>query len=502
LFVLLRSERVTNPFGMKKAALSVTLLALLTLNVEAQQVNHSETLVSDDPVLAMLDSLEAAMYFEASSFTADTQRLNVLKLHRDSVPKFSDEHFRSKLASLDVKTPFRLVYNDAVRKYIDAYTMRHKEKVAVMMGLAELYFPLFEETLDRYNLPLEFKYLAVVESALNPKARSKSGAMGLWQFMYRTGKIYDLNTTSYLDDRCDPFKATEAACQYFQYLYAMFGNWELVLAAYNGGPGTLNKAIRRSGGKRDYWELRPYLPVETQGYVPAFIAVNYVMKHANLHNIYPVTPEFFGYEVDTVVIKHRADLQAIARVVGMPYEQVEFLNPIFRTSVVPASEHGLSIIVPKKKIGVLMANLSSLQEISDEKPPLAQVDIEDTIAPERQDRQTHRIRGGETLSSIASRYRCSVSEICEWNGIKGNMIREGQTLVVYTSPASAAASAQNKIQDRPTTTTTGRKVHVVQQGDTLWQIAKENGLTLQELKELNGLGSKHSLKIGEKLKIG
>ena len=278
----------------------------------AKEKDSTEAILADDPVLAMLDSLDAAMYFEASNFSTDTHHLNILKWHKDTVPKFSDDHYKSKLSKMDAATPFKLVYNPAVRKYIDAYAVRNRKKVAQLLGLAELYFPLFEETLDKYNLPLELKYLAIVESALNPRAQSKSGAVGLWQFMYRTGKIYDLNTTSYMDERSDPYKATEAACQYFQYLYAMFGNWELVLAAYNGGPGTLNKAIRRSGGKRDYWELRPYLPVETQGYVPAFIAVNYVMKHASLHNIYPVKPDFFGYELDTVVVRQRCDLKTIA----------------------------------------------------------------------------------------------------------------------------------------------------------------------------------------------
>lgn len=295
---------------MRHSAVILFLVVLSAVQGRATEKDStSNVLRADDPVLAMLDSLEAALYFESSSFVSDPQVLNILKLSRDSVPVFTEKQYRDRLAKLDVNTPFRLVYNDAVRKYIDAYTGRHREKVSYMLGLAELYFPLFEETLDRYNLPLEFKYLAIVESALNPKARSKSGAMGLWQFMYRTGKIYDLNTTSYVDDRSDPYKATEAACQYFQYLYAMFGNWELVLAAYNGGPGTLNKAIRRSGGKRDFWELRPYLPVETQGYVPAFIAVNYVMKNASLHNIYPVRPDFFAFELDTVVVHKRLNLE-------------------------------------------------------------------------------------------------------------------------------------------------------------------------------------------------
>lgn len=439
------------------------------------------------------------MYFENSSFISDPAILNVLRLSRDSIPVFTDKQYRDRMSKLDVNTPFRLVYNDAVRKYIDAYTVRHREKVSYMLGLAELYFPLFEETLDRYDLPLELKYLAIVESALNPQARSKSGAMGLWQFMYRTGKIYDLNTTSYVDDRADPYKATEAACQYFQYLYAMFGNWELVLAAYNGGPGTLNKAIRRSGGKRDFWELRPYLPVETQGYVPAFIAVNYVMKNASLHNIYPVRPNFFAFELDTVVVHKRLNLEHVSDALEIPYEQLAFLNPTLRTSIVPATEQGMAITLPKKKVGVFMANASTFYDVAKPVVSSAFASAGSSVAPAPQgDRQTHKVRRGETLSSIASRYRCGVNDICSWNNIKGYAIREGQSLVLYGDPATAAAKAQTMQKDG----SGGSNYHVVQQGDTLWDIAKRNGLSVQELKELNGLGSHNELKIGQKLKVG
>lgn len=471
---------------------------LLAFEARATDKDSAEVLLADDPILAMLDSLEAALFFEASSFTTDTQLLNVLKLGRDSIPVFTDNQYRDRIAKLDVNTPFRLVYNDAVRKYIDAYTNRHREKVSYMLGLAELYFPLFEETLDRYNLPLEFKYLAIVESALNPKARSRSGAMGLWQFMYRTGKIYDLNTTSYMDDRSDPYKATEAACQYFQYLYAMFGNWELVLAAYNGGPGTLNKAIRRSGGKRDFWELRPYLPVETQGYVPAFIAVNYVMKNASLHNIYPVRPDFFSFDLDTVVVHRRLNLEHVSDALEIPFEQLTFLNPTLRTSIVPATEEGVVITLPKKKIGVFMANSATFYDVARPAVSVAYVAASSSASANDGDRQTHKVRKGETLSSIASRYRCGVNDICAWNGIKGHIIREGQILVLYTDPAVAAEKARSAQQDG----SGGTNYHVVQQGDTLWDIAKRNGLSVQELKELNGLGNQNQLKIGQKLKVG
>lgn len=491
---------------MRQFIVALFLPVLLAFQSSAVEKDSTRVLATDDPVLAMLDSLEAAMYFEAHRFTTDRSVLNVLKLHQDSIPVFPDKHYRDRLAKLDAGTPFKLVYNDAVRKYIDAYTGRHREKVSFILGLAELYFPLFEETLDRYDLPLELKYLAIVESALNPRAKSKSGAMGLWQFMYRTGRIYDLNTTSYVDERSDPFKATEAACQYFQYLYAMFGNWELVLAAYNGGPGTLNKAIRRSGGKRDFWALRPYLPVETQGYVPAFIAVNYVMNHASLHNIYPVKPDFFSYDLDTVVVRRRLDLELVAAELSIPYEQLAFLNPTLKTNIVPATDQGIAISLPKKKVGLFLANASRFYEapaVESEAALVAQsaAPAPSASAPQEAEKRVHRVRSGETLTAIASRYRCSVNDICVWNGIKGHVIKEGQSIVLYaTSPASAAATART--QQEGGSSNNSNTFHVVQKGDTLWDIAKRNGLTVQELKEMNGMGSQSELKIGQRLKVG
>lgn len=482
---------------MKRHALILSIAFLMGLQAKASERDSTAKVLSpDDPVLAMLDSLEAALHARSSRFTTDTHRLNVLKWVRDTVPRFTPQQYRDRLAKLDANTPFRLAYNDAVQKYIDAYTVRHREKVGYMLGLAELYFPLFEETLDRYNLPLEFKYLAIVESALNPRARSRSGAVGLWQFMYRTGRIYDLNTTSYMDERSDPFKATEAACQYFQYLYAMFGNWELVLAAYNGGPGTLNKAIRRSGGKRDFWELRKYLPTETQGYVPAFIAVNYVMNHANLHNIYPVAPDFLAYEVDTVMVHDRIDLQQIAEALVIPYEHLAFLNPTFRTTIVPASTKGIAITLPKEKVGLLVSNMESFIEVAQPSVSQAQYTASSVVP---QDRQVHKVKSGETLSAIAARYRCSVNDLCSWNGIRGHLIREGQDLVLYTDPATAAAKARETNETSPPAKD---GMHVVQPGDTLWQIARQNGITVQQLKELNSMGTNDQLSIGQKIKVG
>lgn len=482
---------------MRTRGILVMVMYVLTVSVQAADPDTTEGgILKDDPILAALDSLAVAKFFESSAFSTDRDLLNLRKWSEDTVPVYNGTHYARAIGALDKKTPFHLVFNEPVNNYIHAYVVKNREKVSRMMGLAELYFPLFEEMLDRYDLPLEFKYLAIVESALNPNARSRSGAVGLWQFMYRTGKIYNLNSTSYLDERRDPYKATEAACEYFRFLHGMFGNWELVLAAYNGGPGTVSKAIRRSGGKRDYWEIRPYLSVETRGYVPAFIAVNYVMNHAADHNIFPVKPAFFRYELDTVVIKKHTNLQTLASVLQMPYSEIAFLNPIYRRSIVPETPKGLPLLLPKDKVGIFLSNASSIYELDEEKFNTAYAN---PSAAMKESRNTHRVRYGETLGSIASKYRVRVNDLRDWNGIRGNLIREGQRLVVYSRVANTTSSSSSSVS---ATTSKDGRYHVVQGGDTLWDIAKRNGITVERLKELNNINNHYQLKIGTKLRIG
>ena len=476
IFVLLMLAGIQG-FAQKKDTASVKLLA-------------------DDPILAALDSMAMSKIFQSREFTTDKSRLNSKKLKEDEIPTFDNAHYVQAFKKMDAASPFNLVYNEPVKAYINAYLGKNREKVGRMLGLAELYFPLFEETLDRYNLPLELKYLAIVESALNPNARSRSGATGLWQFMYRTGKIYDLNSTSYLDDRSDPYKSTVAACQYFEFLYGMFGDWQMVLAAYNGGPGNLLKAIRRAGGKRDYWEVRPFLSKETQGYVPAFFAVNYMMNYASENNVYPIKPAFFNYELDTIIVRKHTNLKTLASVLKIPYEQLIFLNPTFRHDILPETKDGLALTLPKEAIGIFLTHQESIYNLGKEA-------INDAYAKQdeimQEQRNTHVVRSGETLGGIAARYRCNVSDLRDWNGIRGNIIQIGQKLVVYSQVASKPSSSS---QTTVAASDGKARYHTVQAGDTLWGIAKENGLSVDKLKELNNISNSYQLKIGTKLKIG
>lgn len=481
---------------MMGRVLAMLVFVMLGFNTLAFDNDTSQVeILKDDPILAALDSMYKARFFETSEFTTDTSLLNVRKWDKDKIPTFDTQHYVEAFRKMDDASPFHFVYNEPVKAYIDAYLVKNREKVSRMLGLAELYYPMFEEMLDRYDLPLELKHLAIVESALNPKARSRSGAVGLWQFMYRTGKIYNLNSTSYLDDRADPYLATQAACEYFHFLYDMFGDWQLVLAAYNGGPGNLLKAIRRAGGKRDYWEVRPFLRRETQGYVPAFFAVNYAMNYAAENNVYPVKPMFFNYELDTVVVKRYTNLVTLASVLQIPLEQVQFLNPRFRQNIVPQTKEGLTLILPVEKVGIFLSNQESIYEL--DKPK-----VNDAYANQgeimKDVRRIHKVKRGETLGGIAAKYRVRLSDLRDWNGIRGNLIREGQNLVYYSrtaAPSKTTSTASVSASD-------GERYHVVQKGDTLWDIAKRNGISVDRLKELNNIDNQYRLKIGTKLRIG
>ena len=305
---------------------------------------------TDEQYLRSIDSIWALRFKEFHIF--EPTKTN----SPDRIKTISEAELKERLKDLDSKTPIDIEYNPVVHAYIDRY-LNYGDWFLKTMGLAEFYFPLFEEILDQYNIPLEIKYLAIVESALKPRAVSRAGARGLWQFMYTTGKLYHLQSNSYIDERYDPYLATQAACRYLNDLHDMFDDWSLALAAYNSGPGNVLKAIRRSGGKRNYWNLRPYLPLETRGYIPAFFAVNYVMEYANEHHI-PIVPASMAiYDTDTIHIKQKVTFDQLSRFLQIPIETIEFLNPVFKRNVIPDIEgESFFIRLPREKIGLLSNN--------------------------------------------------------------------------------------------------------------------------------------------------
>jgi membrane-bound lytic murein transglycosylase D len=443
-----------------------------------------------------------AKFFENKG-GSDRKKLNIYNYPSDSVPDFPESVYRSRMMKINQKTPFKLDYNEYVRAYINLYAFRKRNITARVLGLAEYYFPMFEEVLAKYNIPLELKYLAIIESALNPNAKSKAGAMGLWQFMYRTGQMYGLEVNSYIDERSDPDKATEAAAKYLSYLYKMYNNWHLALAAYNAGPGNVNKAIRRSGGKTDYWELRPFLPKETAGYVPAFIAVNYVMAYHKEHNIYPNKPKYYNYEVDSITVKAQVTFQQISTLLGISIEDLRFLNPSYIKDVIPYREQGYSLYLPKKYMGTFMVNADLIRNYSKpEQGPDSVVVVQATTdaGETKEAKIVHTVKKGEYLSTIARLYQVKVSDVVEWNKLKSNYVYVGQKLTIYTSGAPVATQASTT-ENNPSTQNNKDIIHVVKAGETLFAIAKKYNVSVEQIQQWNNIKNGNTINIGDKLVI-
>lgn len=487
---------------------------LLPLLIMAQQTPTLE----DDPIAAMLDSLYSKKFLDNAFQKGTFNKNNKFHFTPDSVPRYDDFVYEARLAKLNVKSPFDLVYNSHVKGYIELYTVKKRELLSRLIGLSQLYYPLFEQIFDKYNLPLELKHLAVIESALNPNARSRAGAQGLWQFMYPTGKLFCLKVTSYIDERCDPYKSTIAAAEYLKYLYDIFKDWQMVLAAYNAGPGAISKAIRRSGGKTTYWEIRPYLPRETQGYVPAFIAANYVMNHYAEHNIIPAIPKKSFFEVDTVVLKDAMTFEQISQLLDIPIEEVAYFNPQYRKNIIP--EGGYTLTLPKEKIALFLNNEDEIYAYieSQKKKNTLLADQLNT----QEEKIIHKIKNGETIKSIAKKYNVSVQDIKTWNFIGRKGLRPGKHLIIYkpvnsSNSQTTAVLAEKKEQEVKSsantdslnthsnttynTNTTSEKYHVVKKGETIYSIAIKYNVDVKQFCELNAIPLNYKVKIGEKLLI-
>jgi membrane-bound lytic murein transglycosylase D len=486
------------------------------LDQEANQVNGAAEEDStvfiigpDDPIVAMLDSLSALKVFRK----LDEISGEGIERHPDIspayIPTFPDSVYRQRIERMNDNSPFEFVFNGWVKSYIDLYGNRRKELTERMLGLGSLYFPFFEEQLDRYNLPLELKYLAVIESALNPVARSRAGATGIWQFMYHTGRLYGLNTSSYVDDRNDVTLATIAACQHMVDLYNIYQDWSLVLAAYNAGPGNVNRAIRRAGGVRDFWLIRPYLPRETQNYVPAFIAVAYVMEHAEHHNLFPVPPIYTHLDIDTIHVKGQLSLRTISELLNVSLDNLRFLNPAYRHNIIPKREDNPYVLfIPKEFTGTFIANEEKIYNFRTPE----QIRQEE-LARQLAETTVYVVVRGDNLGSIARRHGTSVSQIQAMNNLRGTTIHPGQRLIVRAPAPSAAASsvsaasssasaassstsaassstsaASSSTSAASSSTSAGEgNVHVVRRGETLGIIASRYRISVSNLMQWNNL---------------
>ncbi|MCF8322113.1 MAG: LysM peptidoglycan-binding domain-containing protein [Flavobacterium sp.] len=489
-----------------------------------------KTFVKDE-IASCVDSLWMKELADLDSFNTISEDIKNFNSDEKVDYELSTDLLKSRLQAMDAKSPFNIEYNVGLENIIKSFLKNRKKSFERLMAVSEYYFPLFEEAFANKNVPLEIKYLAVVESALNPKAVSRMGATGLWQFMYQTGKQYNLKIDSYVDERSDPLKASEAAAQYMSNMYAIFGDWDLVLASYNSGPGNVAKAIRRSGGQQNYWNIRKNLPKETQGYVPAFLATMYIYEYYKEHGIKPDRAIVKHFATDTIQIKRQLSFKQISDLLDIPVAQLQVLNPSYKMNVIPVYENQSHFLrLPKDKIAVFTSNedkiyaYTQLEENKREKPfqgiQVAKATVtKDTLnvveskinLPKT---KYYTVKRGDNLTGIANKYDVSVADVKKWNGLKSNTVSRGRSLKIYLEDTLATQKSTEKaiafkqpISDEvkktasnDTLTSTSNAFYIVQKGDNLSSIAKKHNLTLTEIKELNHL-SANSIQLGASLQI-
>ncbi|EGV43141.1 LysM peptidoglycan-binding domain-containing protein [Bizionia argentinensis JUB59] len=428
----------------------------------------------------------------------DTLYSTISKLDYKEIyyPELPTDTLKIRLERLNAKTPFNIAYNPSLESVIKMFLKNRRVHFERLMGLSNFYFPMFERELDAQDVPLEIKYLAIVESALKPRARSHAGATGLWQFMFATGKEYGLDVSSYVDERSDPIKSTKAAAKYLSALYRMFGDWDLALAAYNSGPGNVLKAIRRSGGYENYWNIRHNLPRETAGYLPAFLATMYIMEYAEEHGLVSEKPVFHHFETDTIHVKQMLTLDQVSEATGVNMEELQFLNPAYKLDIIPfVANKNYTLRLPVSAIGTFVNNESTIYtaaktEFDKKEKPLPQFF-------ESESKTRYKVKSGDYLGLIARKYGVRVSQIKQWNGLRSNNLRVGQRLTIYPRNPGASSSSSST----SSTSASAPKSYMVKSGDSLWSIAKKfSGVSVQNIRDWNGI-SGTNLKPGMILKL-
>ena len=481
-----------------------------TLELDDQRVNDlnsGKAVVEESTVMEMLDMVSSYGMTKDVYLDIDKNAWNKYGFKEDDVPAYDDSIYMQRIQALASETTIPLTFNNHVKSFIELYANRRRQQSSRMLGLSYVYFPMFEEYLAKYDLPLELKYLAMVESALNPIAGSKAGAKGLWQFMRGTGSEYGLKVTTLIDERYYPDKETDAACRYLKNLYARYEDWFLVLAAYNSGPGTVNRAIIRAGGVKNYWAIWPYLPAETRGYVPAFIAVTYVMNYAPEHNLYPMNPGLLMHGTDTVLVHDRVAFDQINECIGVPMVDLEFFNPQFTKRVIPGSkETPYALRMPTKytlRFTQLEDSIYSYVSKSEKTREIIEEKVEEVS-----DSFVHVVKKGESLGSVARKYHVTVAKIKKWNHLKRETLHVGQRLTIYRSGSpmtqvnnkTTKSSAKSAKNNSKATKTASTKTHTVRKGETLSSISRKYGCTVNDLKKWNNLKG-NGVKVGQKLKI-
>ena len=458
------------------------------------------------------------------------------------IPDFSDSVYLQRLS--EIPSVVDLTYNRIVKNYINVYTRKRREQVRIMLGLSEYYFPIFEEIFDFYDVPYELIYLSIIESALNPRAVSRASAVGIWQFMYGTGKQYGLTINSLVDERRDPVAATHAAARFLVDLYRIYNDWTLALAAYNCGPGNVNKAIRRSGGRRNFWEIYYYLPRETRGYVPAFIAATYSMNYHTDHHI-TRAPLNMPRHTDTIMVHEPVHLQQVAGVLGISISQLRDMNPQYRQDIVPATaKRGYAIKIPIEQSAAFIDMQDSIFAYKDSlffdkeklvaSPQRYSSSYQVDLPSDKYDKLFYSVKSGDNVGFISDWYDVRASDLRYWNNISRNLIRTGQRLVVYKSKGTSArykdldnmsfqekqrfagratsasvtssSSAANNNQTTPQANSGSGSAeyitYTVKRGDSLWEIARKYpGTTETDIARLNNITNASQIKPGQVIRI-
>lgn len=562
---------------MNKTKIALLLVPFFSLNLLAQDnlVQEIQTTPAV-PKLSVLDSIKNTFVTHDIANCVDEQWMKELsnqelfaEMQNDLVNvnpdvkvdyDLSTDLLKTRLKEMDAKSPFNIEYNEGLENIIKSYLKNRKKSYERLMAISEYYFPMFEAALAKYDVPLEIKYLAVVESALNPHAKSRVGATGLWQFMFATGKQYKLDVTSYVDERSDPLKATEAACQYLSNMYKIFGDWDLVLASYNSGPGNVSKAIRRSGGQQNYWNIRKHLPKETAGYVPAFLATMYIYEYHKEHGIEPKRAAISYVATDTVAVKREMSFKQISDLLDIPESQIKLLNPGYKLDVVPSikgENHYLRL--PMNKVATYTSNedkiyaYAAIEDAKRERPhfarkaaPAVAAPVETAVASSSErspyvdyseetqvvkgskmvaKTKYHTVKRGDNISEISQKYGVSVAEVKKWNRLKSNNVMLGAKLKIVTNErvATTIVKKMPKAIKKDTTETAIASVeknskhskeivlpendavkdseyYIVEKGDNLGTIAKKYGVTVDQIKEWNNLEETRVL-FGSKLKL-
>jgi membrane-bound lytic murein transglycosylase D len=461
---------------------NITKTVILSLSFSFLLVNisHSQEL---------LDFLEGNQESEA---------LILPQYDYEYIPDFTYDQVKERIQAMHTEMPFEL--NETIFSFIHYFAVRNRGYSKMILERKDTYLPLFEEALARHQMPDDIKYLAIIESGLNPRARSRVGAMGLWQFMPATGREYKLYVNSHIDDRMDPELATEAAVKYLKALHRMFGDWEVALAAYNCGPGNVRKAIRRSGGKKTFWEIYNHLPRETRSYIPQFQAIMYVLRYAEEHNIVLEEPAFpMAYE--KVKLESTVDLEHFSEISGICIEDLEELNPSILKRQIPQSHKHYALRVPKAQSAFLADNKDWIMDSLSMRSNILvahQPETHKETVVQSANRIIYRVRPGDALGTIAQKHNTTVSDLKAWNSLGSNLIKAGQNLTIYTQEADL----EKALVSSSTDPNGNSKVYTVQPGDSLWLISRKmEGVTIEQLKKLNNLNN-NQIKPGQRLIIG